>query len=654
MRAIRKLLVANRGEIALRILRTCRSMGIATVAVASDADVGAPFARAADEAIRIGPPPVAESYLSVERLLNAARRTGADAVHPGYGFLSENADFAEAVAAAGLIFVGPPADAIRVMGSKREAKARMTAAGVPVIPGGVGEDHDTDALVAQIRALGLPALIKASAGGGGKGMRLVRSDRGLAAEVDAARREAEKAFGDGTLLVERYIEQPRHVEIQVFGDAHGNVVHLFERECSIQRRHQKIIEETPSPALDPALRARMGAAAVAAAREIGYQSAGTVEFVLGPDGAVYFLEVNTRLQVEHAITECVAGLDLVRLQIEVAEGRPLPFSQEDLVARGAAIECRLYAESPARGFLPSTGTLVDWHLPLLDGVRVDAGVESGMEIGIHYDPLLAKVVASGADRPEALRRMESALRALSALGVETNREFLLAVLQNADFQAGRYDTHFIEDHVLDTEPSAGTVRDALAAATVAAWASRRAERTILPGLVTGWRADADARQEMAWDRGQVAYRDQGNGTLRLWQDDVERSAVFVGQDGPALDLELDGLRRRYRVVSGVDGRVYVHTRAGAVALQPLPRFPREAEAEETGACVAPMPGKVLAVHVAVGDTVTRGQTVITLEAMKMEHAVDAPADAVVAELLVAPGDQVEVDALLVRFGVLDG
>ncbi|MGB5223340.1 MAG: biotin carboxylase N-terminal domain-containing protein, partial [Polyangiales bacterium] len=413
---IQKILVANRGEIARRIMRTCRKMGISTVAVYSDADAAMPFVAEADEAVRLGPAPSAESYLRIDKILEAAALTGSDAIHPGYGFLAENAAFADACAGAGVIFIGPTADAIRAMGSKREAKALVSKAGVPVIPGYDGADQTPAVLAQKAVEVGFPVLLKASAGGGGKGMKLVREEAGLSDAIASAAREGQSSFGDGTLLVEKYIDDPRHVEIQILGDSHGNLIHLNERECSIQRRHQKIIEEAPSPALDAALRNRMGEAAVLCGKAIGYQNAGTVEFILAPDRSFYFLEVNTRLQVEHPITECLTGLDLVEEQIRVAQGEELRTTQEAVRFEGAAVEVRLYAEDPSAGFLPQSGKVVDWDLPPVEGLRVDSGVETGSEVGIHYDPMLAKIITSGETRDIALQRMRRALRSLSVQG----------------------------------------------------------------------------------------------------------------------------------------------------------------------------------------------------------------------------------------------
>jgi acetyl-CoA carboxylase biotin carboxylase subunit len=447
---IKRLLVANRGEIALRIIRACRERSIETVAVYSDADATARHVRAADVAVRIGPAPAAESYLNVAAVIDAARSAGADAVHPGYGFLSERAAFAEACAAAGLIFVGPPAAAIDAMGSKIGARALMEGAGVPVVPGRTPADQ-TDRGVAEAAAdIGLPILVKASAGGGGKGMRTARDAAALTEAIPAARREAQAAFGDGTLYVERLIERPRHVEIQIFADDHGNAVHLFERECSVQRRHQKIVEESPSPALTPLVRARMGAAAVAAAKAAGYRNAGTIEFLLEGDGdaaTFYFLEMNTRLQVEHPVTELVTGTDLVHAQLTVAMGRPLPWRQDDLQQRGHAIECRVYAEDPAGGFLPQAGPLRLYREPSGPGIRIDSGVEEGADVPVQYDPMLAKLIAYGETREMAIERATAALRRFPILGVRTNVSFLIRVLSHAAFRAGRVHTGSVDEHL---------------------------------------------------------------------------------------------------------------------------------------------------------------------------------------------------------------
>jgi 3-methylcrotonyl-CoA carboxylase alpha subunit len=463
----RKVLIANRGEIAVRIARTCRAMGVATVAVYSEADDGALHVREADEAVPIGPPEAARSYLDVQRIVEAARQAGAQAVHPGYGFLSQNADFAEAVVRAGLAFVGPPAEVHRRMGDKRGARKLMRAAGVPVVPGDDGDDQSAPALLAAAARVGWPLLIKPSRGGGGKGLRVVRAAAEFATALEGSRREARAAFGDDRVVLERFVERPRHVEVQVLGDAQGSLLHLFERECSIQRRHQKIVEETPSPALDASLRARLCAAGVAAARAAGYVNAGTVEFLLTPAGEFYFLEMNTRLQVEHPVTEAVSGLDLVRLQLEIAAGRPLALTQADVVSRGHALECRLYAEDPDRGDLPAPGTVRHVASPAAPGVRFDSGVDAGSEVTIHYDPLLAKLVTWGADRRESIERMAAALARTAVLGVTTNHARLRAIVDHPAFRAGALHTGFVDEHFPAPEAPACPPAEAVAAAVAA-------------------------------------------------------------------------------------------------------------------------------------------------------------------------------------------
>ena len=467
MTPFRKVLIANRGEIAVRVARTCRVMGIPTVGVFSEADRGALHARECDEAVAIGPPEAARSYLSFDALIDAARRTGADAIHPGYGFLSQNGGFADAVRDAGLVFIGPPGDLHRRMGDKKGARRLMAAAGVPVVPGYDGDDQQDTTLASEAARIGWPVMIKPSRGGGGKGMRVVRRAEEFLPALHASRREAEAAFGDDAAVLERFVERPRHVEVQVLADAHGRTLHLFERECSIQRRHQKVVEETPSPALDDAQRRALCAAGVAAARAAAYVNAGTVEFLLDPDGRFHFLEMNTRLQVEHPVTEAVLGLDLVRLQIEIAAGRPLPFDQPDVAPRGHALECRLYAEDPENDDLPSPGRILLLAAPQGPGVRFDAGVATGSEVTVHYDPLLAKVVTWGLDRNETLARMRAALRQTAVLGVVTNLARLQAILAHPEFAAGRLHTHFIDEHLAELSHDGEPPAEALAAAALA-------------------------------------------------------------------------------------------------------------------------------------------------------------------------------------------
>ena len=631
-------------------------MGISTVAVYSDADVDSPHVEAADEAVRIGPAPSSESYLVIEKILAAAEKVGADAIHPGYGFLAENPDFAQACEMAGRVFIGPTAAAIRSMGSKQEAKKIAVAAGVEVIPGYNGEDQSNESLVEHAKKIGFPLILKASAGGGGKGMRVVAEANNLEAAIAAARRESASAFGDDTLLIERYVQSPRHVEIQILGDQHGNVVHLFERECSIQRRHQKIIEETPSTALDDGLREKMGAAAVTVAKAIGYQNAGTVEFILAPNGEFYFLEVNTRLQVEHPVTECVTGLDLVREQIHVAEGRPLPFEQADIKAHGVAIECRLYAEDPANGFLPATGVLADWFVPEGLDVRVDSGVREQSEVSIHYDPMLAKVITHADTRDEAIRKMVYALSQMSIHGVTTNQRFLVDVLAHRAFRAGEIDTHFIENHLGDWcggSGDDGSSRRALVAATFAAHEARSEVSSTLPALETGYRNNPYMEQwtdwEIAGEPHRVHYRNLDKGRFAVRIEDWSAEVSIHSCSGPRLTLELDGTRSVFRVTRD-SLRTYVHDSSADTVLTESPRFPDSGGDQEAGGYLSPMPGKIISVKVEEGKVVKGGDVLIIMEAMKMEHTIVASDDGVVEKVLVEEGEQVDADAPLVVVG----
>ncbi len=641
MRSIDKLLVANRGEIALRVMRTARAMGIATVAVYSDADADAPHVRFADEAVRIGEPAARESYLVINALLDAARTTGAGAIHPGYGFLSENAAFAEAVAEAGLIFVGPPAHVIRALGSKQAAKRLAEQAGVPVVPGYHGDDQH--ALADHARAIGFPLLVKASAGGGGKGMRVVRAAGELAEAIERARGEAKSAFGDDTLLLEQYIERPRHIEIQILGDSHGNVVHVHERECSIQRRHQKIVEESPSPAVDPQRRAVMGDAAVALGRAVGYVGAGTVEFIADPDGRFYFLEVNTRLQVEHPVTELVTGLDLVREQIRIARGEivtPAP------PQHGWAIEVRLCAEDPERDYLPTTGTVLAADVP--PTIRADLGVIAGTDVGIHYDSMLGKLIAHAPTRREAAQLLRRALEDTWLPGVVTNREHLARILAHPAFVAGELDTHFLERHAGELAarpPGLDRLRVAAVAATLFGIAARRAPDALAP---PGWRNVAAFDQRVTYKLGEhdieVAYRCGRGIDLAIGGKTTHVSSY--GVDGDRLWFVEHGGHRRQARVAAAGGRVWVLTEGQLHALDEQPRFPDAAHQAVAGGLVAPMPGKVVRVLVEAGQAVAAGAALVVLEAMKMEHTVRAGGAGTVQAIHVAVGDQVDTDRLL--------
>ena len=659
---ISKLLIANRGEIAARVMRTAREMDIATVAVFSDPDADAPFVTLADEAVRLPGASATDTYLRGDLIVAAAVATGAQAVHPGYGFLSESAEFARACAAAGLIFVGPTPPAIEAMGSKTAAKKLMAAAGVPVLPGTVVDaaaELDLDALSASAERIGYPVLVKAAFGGGGRGMRIVSGPSELADAVAGAQREAASAFGDGTVFLERLVECPRHIEVQILGDTHGTVVHLFERECSIQRRYQKIIEEVPSPFVDEALRHELGVAAVAAARAIGYVGAGTVEFVVAPDSQFFFLEVNTRLQVEHPVTEEVTGLDLVRVQLQVAEGLPLAPEVLEATVRGHAVEARLYAEDVPAGFLPTTGAVHRFAVPALPGVRVDAGVADGSVVGVHYDPMLAKVIAWGATRDQACRRLARALAETKVHGVTTNRDLLVAVLRESDFRAGQIDTGYLSRHdpaVLGAAPAdADILAASAAAAALTGQAARRSAAVVQRPAPSGWRNVPSADQAVSYARGtaevQVRYRLTRDG-CRVTVDGRRLEVTRADVTPEAAVLTLGGVRRSL-AVHRVGEVAYVDGPGGSVALTELPRFPAAMARSAAGSLLAPMPGTVVRVAVEQGDEVSAGTTVLVLEAMKMEHAVTAPHDGLVVELRAAAGETVDTGAVLAVVTALD-
>jgi len=649
-RAITKLLIANRGEIAARIARTAHGLGIGTVALYSDPDADAPYVTLADEAVRLPGAAPADTYLRGDLIIAAAAATGADAVHPGYGFLSENAAFARACADAGLIFVGPAADTIAAMGSKTGAKAIMAAAGVPVLPGltVTGQEGDADLAEAATR-VGFPLLVKAAFGGGGRGMRLVTDPEELSEAVSSARREAASAFGDGTVFLERFVTDPRHIEAQILGDTAGTVIHLFERECSIQRRYQKIVEECPSPAVDQDLRDALAAAAEAAGQAVGYTGAGTVEFVLDRDGSFWFLEMNTRLQVEHPVTEEVTGLDLVELQLRMAEGEPVPSRARQARISGHAIEVRLYAEDVAAGFVPATGVLHRFRFPQAPGIRVDTGFRDGSVVSPHYDAMLAKVIAHGPTRAEAARRLARALGQAAIHGVTTNRDLLVAILREPEFLAGGTDTGYLTRH----EPAAlaaaaaPPARHALAAA-LARQARHRAEAPVLRTVPSGWRNVFSGPQRVGYAAAgqprEVTYRIRGD-RVDAEIDGVPLQALVRAATPDQVDLEIGGTRRVYRVHQ-VGADVYVDAGDGSSALSEIPRFGDPAKLAPAGSLLAPMPGLVLRVLAEPGAVVTAGQPLLVLEAMKMEQTVSAPADGVLAELRAKAGEQVSTGQVL--------
>ncbi len=659
-----KILIANRGEIACRVIRTARRLGIRTVAVYSDADAGAMHVALADEAWHIGPAPARESYLRPELILEVARSSGSQAVHPGYGFLSENAEFAEACSAAGIVFIGPPTEAIRAMGSKSAAKRIMEKASVPLVPGYHGEDQDFDLLRNKANEIGFPVLIKATAGGGGKGMRVVTEAAAFEDALAAARREATSSFGDDRVLLEKYLTRPRHVEIQVFADSLGNAVHLFERDCSIQRRHQKVIEEAPATGMTDSLRAKMGEAAVAAARAIGYVGAGTVEFLLDEDGSFYFMEMNTRLQVEHPVTEMITGQDLVEWQLRVACGEPLPCRQEQLAISGHAFEARIYAEDPNKEFLPSIGRLSHLSTPSESAnVRIDTGVRQGDQVSIHYDPMIAKLIVWDSDRQAALRRLRLALAEYQVVGVTTNVQFLIAVAANPYFASGDIDTGFIERHRTTLFPErepATPFTLAQAALYLLLQRSEEAEAASVDSadpwspwhLATGWQLNGD------------------NHHLLIFRD-LENEITVTAHyrpDGYLLDLpgisllargrvdcdgnlfaDLGGTRFKSTVVRHLDELTIITSEAShqLTIYDPLAHI--DEDAGVGGSLTAPMPGKIVALLVKAGEAVKRGTPLLIMEAMKMEHTISAPDDGVVIELYYSTGDVVNEGVVLLDF-----
>ena len=640
---ITALLIANRGEIACRIARTARDMGVRTIAVYSEADAGAPHVLACDQAILIGPAPVADSYLNSERIIEAALKSGADAVHPGYGFLSENAAFAAAIAEAGLTFVGPPVNAIDVMGDKARAKRAMIAAGVPCVPGYQGEDQSDDRLVKEAETLGFPLMVKAAAGGGGRGMRLVERANDLADALTRARAEAQSAFGAGDLILERAIRRPRHVELQVFADAHGGVIHLGERDCSVQRRHQKVLEEAPCPMMTANLRAEMGAAAVAAARAVDYRGAGTVEFLLDDQG-FYFLEMNTRLQVEHPVTELVTGVDLVEWQLRIADGSPLPMSQDELRLDGHAMEARLYAEDPAAGFLPLAGPVRLWRPA--PGARTDAGIATGGEISAHYDPMAAKIIAYGPDRETARRRLVRALEETAFLGAGSNREFLIDAVQRPAFVNGEATTAFIEEEYGEAfearRPSEPEI--AFAAALLMELSRKKSAAmaiSVAPELM-GWRSAGgpDRRVDLLID--EVIWPVE-------FTDGLNRVAKIGENDFAITDLHVEAPEARAKIAGRKIRGLFVFDEANGleIALEQITLKVRErplgAEAVGTkaaGRLTAPMHGQLLELRIAEGDIVAAGQVVAVLEAMKMQHEITAPGDGRVTAIATETGAQI--------------
>lgn len=656
MPAFNKILIANRGEIACRVMRTAKELGYRTVAVYSEADAGARHVHVADEAVCIGPAQVNQSYLVIDAIIAAAKKTGADAIHPGYGFLSENADFARACEAAGIVFIGPTVEAIHLMGSKRLSKIAMLAAGVPCIPGYEGAAQDEDTLIREAGRIGYPLMIKASAGGGGRGMRLVHEASELAEQIRTARSEAQNAFGSGELILERAVIKPRHVEIQVFGDQLGNIVYLGERDCSVQRRHQKVVEEAPCPVMTPTLRQAMGEAAVKAAASVNYVGAGTVEFLLDQSGEFFFLEMNTRLQVEHPVTELITGQDLVAWQIRAAAGQPLPLQQDEIRLTGHAMEVRLYAEDAAHNFLPQTGQVLRWEPELLDGVRIDHGLVEGQEISPFYDPMLAKIIAYGATRDDARRKLVRAVEECVLLGVNGNQRFLANLLANPEFASGNATTAFIAEH-FNADPSLTAQAPAASELAIAAAllyqqsANARAHQREL----AGWRSAGSAPWQFTLKHGEQKHRVNlevqvagSQPSLLATVGDTQVSLTLLASDGRWLTLELDGIRRRIAYQQQGE-QLWLYGHYGNLELLDVTHEPVGGQnAASSGAVKAPMDGAIVDVLVSEGERVSKGQLLVVLEAMKMEHPMKAGVDGTVRRIGISKGDQVKNRQLLVE------
>ena len=666
----KKVLIANRGEIACRVAATARGMGIRTVAVYSDADAGAKHVAVCDEAYRLGPPAAKESYLLGDKIIAIAKQCGADAIHPGYGFLSENADFAEACARAGLVFIGPPPAAIRAMGLKAESKRLMEQAGVPLTPGYHGASQEPALLQQEANGIGYPVLIKASAGGGGKGMRVVEKAADFAAALASCRREATSSFGDDAMLIEKYLTRPRHIEIQVFADKHGNCVYLFERDCSVQRRHQKVLEEAPAPGMTEERRAAMGHAAVEAAKAVGYVGAGTVEFIAPgdriEDGTFYFMEMNTRLQVEHPVTEEITGLDLVEWQLRVANGEPLPLLQAQLAINGHAIEARIYAENPAKKFLPSIGTLHHLRMPIEDGpVRIDSGVREGDAISPYYDPMIAKLICWGETREAALRTLATALRECQIAGVHTNVEFLIRTVESAAFASGDVDTGLIERHRSQLLPTdLPIVPEALVAAAFAIASPKTVGGSASPvsspwDFTDGWRANLTSRRTLALQLGEKTHHVhieytrsrmviEHGGVASAVTGKVAGSKVALLWNGSAVEANVVRVRELQARTTHEKLYTFLHGRRFDIELHD-PLVESETGEEDAGGLTAPMPGKILAVLATAGSLVEKGAPLVVMEAMKMEHTIAAPTKGRVTAILYAVGDQVAEGADLIGF-----
>lgn len=653
---INSILIANRGEISARVSRTCRKMGIRSVAVYSDADSNLPYVKEADEAIHIGPSNPADSYLAIDKIISAAKITKVDAVHPGYGFLSENADFARRCHEEGLIFIGPHPEAIDAMGSKSKAKDIMIKNKVPTVPGYQGKDQSKDRLIIEAKKIGFPLLLKATAGGGGKGMRIVHSSDQLDKAIDAAKRESLNAFGDDELIIEKYVESGRHIEFQIFGDRHGNYIHILERECTIQRRYQKVVEESPSPIMTPELRASMGEAAVNAAKAIKYDNAGTVEFIFDDrTGEFYFLEVNTRLQVEHPVTEEITGLDLVQLQIQCAQGKSLPIKQDDVSAQGYAIEVRLYAEDPYNDFNPVTGRILKLSYPMVEGLRVDTAVKSGSEISMYYDPMISKLIVVAADRATAHRKLSYVLKNMTCAGMVTNQDFLLQIIDHDNFRKGDYDTHFINDFIaIDKAPpiDQNELVLALIAITCYDWYNRNHQRTLLKSMPSGWRNSFYEHQFVLYqledEKYPVKYKYLRENKLEFIIDDNVLNVAIATVGSDEICIEVDGLRRSFSIVNDLH-KAYIHTpHIGNIVVRKLPRLPHKEVEQQTGGYIAPMPAQVVKVLVVDGQTVEKGDSLLVISSMKMESTIEADESGVVDEVYVSDNQVIEAGFLMLK------
>jgi len=656
MTEISKILIANRGEIACRVIRTAKSMGIKTVAVYSDADANALHTKLADEAVHIGASPVGDSYLVIDKIIQAAKSTKSDAIHPGYGFLSENAAFSDACAKNKLIFIGPPTHAIEVMGDKARSKRAMLEAGVPCVPGYQNEDQADQTLITAAKEIGLPVMIKAAAGGGGRGMRLVHKVKDLKNAIQLARSEAENAFGSGVLIVEKAVQEPRHVEIQVFADEHGNTIHLGERDCSVQRRHQKVIEEAPCPVMTEELRAKMGTAAVAAARAVDYRGAGTVEFLLDNEGQFYFLEMNTRLQVEHPVTEEVTGLDLVAMQISVALGKPLPVEQHEVSLTGHAIEVRLYTEDPQNDFLPSTGKVQLWHRPIGEGIRVDDGIESGSVISPFYDAMVAKIIAKGETREEAIRRLTSALEQTALFGISSNRDFLINALSQPAFKAGEATTAFIKNTYGEKGYSAEAASLSTIASAIILDMKDRETQALQQSITVNndllnWSSTHALTFSADYKCGddEISIRSEQciNG-VSIDIDDANVIANIISNEAPRATLNLNGSD-----VSAIyfthEDELHIATPSETRVITNLSASLRSADLEAGGGTIlSPMHGKLMELSVVVGEQVIKGQKLAVLEAMKMQHEINAEIDGRIQTIAASIGDQVAANALILE------